>query len=197
MFWVGRGSVVPTFKKQIAAGGPVTVTHPEIRRYFMTIPEAVQLVLQAAVLGNTGEVLMLNMGQPIKIVDLAKELIRLSGYEVRKDIEIVYTGLRPGEKLFEELLVTGEEYEPTEHEKLLIVKNASQIVPENLDATVEALCQASVKNDVYSIIFLLQRIVPGYNPKTLEKHLSNASRSSDVMANFNGNIWSRIKPEGS
>ncbi|KOP25699.1 capsule biosynthesis protein CapD [Hapalosiphon sp. MRB220] len=190
-----RGSVVPTFKKQIAAGGPVTVTHPEIRRYFMTIPEAVQLVLQAAVLGNTGEVLMLNMGQPIKIVDLAKELIRLSGYEVHKDIEIVYTGLRPGEKLFEELLVTGEEYEPTEHEKLLIVKNASQIVPENLDTTVEALCQASVKNDVYSIIFLLQRIVPGYKPKLLEKYLSNTSTDSDIMANSNGNIWSIIKPE--
>lgn len=192
-----RGSVVPTFKKQIAAGGPVTVTHPEIRRYFMTIPEAVQLVLQAAVLGNSGEVLMLNMGQPIKIVDLAKELIRLSGYEVHKDIEIVYTGLRPGEKLFEELLVTGEEYEPTEHEKLLIVKNASQIVPENLDNIVEALCQASIKNDVYSIIFLLQRIVPGYNSKLLEKHLSNTSKNSDFMSNLNGNIWSMIKPEGS
>ncbi|MGL5796150.1 MAG: polysaccharide biosynthesis protein, partial [Waterburya sp.] len=106
-----RGSVVPTFTKQIAKGGPVTITHPEICRYFMTIPEAVQLVLQASVLSSQnsqGQIFMLNMGQPVKIVDLAKDLIRLSGYEVGKDIEIVFTGLRPGEKLYEELLVEGE-----------------------------------------------------------------------------------------
>ncbi len=163
-----RGSVVPTFKKQIAAGGPVTVTHPDICRYFMTIPEAVQLVLQAVVLGRGGEVLMLNMGQPVKIVDLAAELIRLSGYEVNKDIEIMFTGLRPGEKLFEELFIAGEEYEPTEHEKLLVVKNASRIIPEKLGITVEALCKAAANNNVDAITFLLEKIVPGYKAKSLE-----------------------------
>ncbi|MBW4633795.1 MAG: polysaccharide biosynthesis protein [Iphinoe sp. HA4291-MV1] len=166
-----RGSVVPTFQKQIAAGGPVTVTHPEICRYFMTIPEAVQLVLQAAVLGRGGEVLMLNMGKPVKIVDLAKELIRLSGYEVNKDIDIVFTGLRPGEKLFEELFIPGEEYKPTQHEKLFIVKNASRIVPENLNFFVDFLCKAATKNDVNSILLLLKQLVPGYKPKYVQKHL--------------------------
>lgn len=112
-----RGSVVPTFKQQIAEGGPVTITHPEICRYFMTIPEAVQLVLQAAIIGRGGEILMLDMGQPVKIVDLAKDLIRLSGYEVGKDIDISFTGLRPGEKLYEELFIPGEKYDRTEHEK--------------------------------------------------------------------------------
>ncbi|OUL33263.1 nucleoside-diphosphate sugar epimerase/dehydratase [Nostoc sp. 106C] len=166
-----RGSVVPTFTKQIAAGGPVTVTHPEICRYFMTIPEAVQLVLQAVVLGRSGEVLMLNMGEPVKIVDLAKELIRLSGYEVNKDIEIKFTGLRPGEKLFEELFIEGEEYEPTQHEKLLVVKNASRIIPNNMNVAIEALCKSADKNDATSIIFLLEQIVPGYRTKYLQNQL--------------------------
>ncbi len=170
-----RGSVVPTFKKQIAAGGPVTVTHPDICRYFMTIPEAVQLVLQAAVLGRGGEVLMLNMGKPVKIVDLAEELIRLSGYEVNKDIEIAFTGLRPGEKLFEELFIKGEKYEPTEHEKLLVVKNASGIIAGNLSAIVDNLCQAAVRNDINSIRFLLEQIVPGYQPQYLQNSLPGSA----------------------
>lgn len=159
-----RGSVVPTFKKQIATGGPVTVTHPDICRYFMTIPEAVQLVLQAGVLGHSGEVLMLNMGEPVKIVDLAQELIRLSGYEVNKDIDIVFTGLRPGEKLFEELFIQGEEYEPTQHEKLFVVKNASRIIPKNLIVVVEDLCKAAAYNDSMSILFLLEQLITGYTP---------------------------------
>lgn len=182
-----RGSVVPTFKKQIAAGGPITVTHPDICRYFMTIPEAVQLVLQAAVLGRGGEVLMLNMGEPVKIVDLAEELIKLSGYEVNKDIEIRFTGLRPGEKLFEELFIEGEEYDPTEHEKLFMVKNASRIIPENLGITVEALCKAAIKNDGNAIVFLLEQIVPGYKPKyaghttSLETDRNHTNQSNSTM----------------
>lgn len=159
-----RGSVVPTFKQQIAEGGPVTVTHPEVSRYFMTIPEAVQLVLQATVVSQGGEVLMLNMGQCVKIVDLAKEIIRLSGYEVGKDIDIVFTGLRPGEKLVEELLIPGEQYEPTKHEKLVVVKNASRFIPNHLNATVEALCQAATQNESNTLRFLLEQLVPGYRP---------------------------------
>ncbi|HEY9781115.1 MAG TPA: polysaccharide biosynthesis protein [Leptolyngbyaceae cyanobacterium] len=163
-----RGSVVPTFKQQIAQGGPITVTHPEICRYFMTIPEAVQLVLQSAVLGRGGEILMLDMGQPVKIVDLAKDLIRLSGYEVGKDIEIKFSGLRPGEKLYEELFIPGEKYEPTEHKKIVIAKNASSIIPKTLDSLVEAICEAARQNDANFIVFLLQQLVPEYIPQSLK-----------------------------
>lgn len=161
-----RGSVIPTFKRQIAAGGPVTVTHPEICRYFMTIPEAVQLVLQAVVMSPGGEILMLNMGEPVKIVDLAKDLICLSGYQVGKDIEIAYTGLRPGEKLFEELFLPDEEYQKTGHEKLLVVKNASQNIPSQLLQHVADLLQSASINDSMEIRSLLQKLVPGYQTKT-------------------------------
>jgi FlaA1/EpsC-like NDP-sugar epimerase len=189
-----RGSVVPTFKKQIAAGGPVTVTHPDICRYFMTIPEAVQLVLQAAVLSRGGEVLMLNMGEPVKIVDLAKELIRLSGYEVNKDIDIVFTGLRPGEKLFEELFIPGEEYEPTQHEKLFLVKNASRIIPETLAVVVETLCKAAVNNDAHSMMFLLKQLVWGYKPKYLENSLQSSDLTPDaIIATPNKNLLAKVE----
>ena len=118
-----RGSVVPFFQQQIARGGPVTVTHEDIRRYFMTIPEAVQLVLQAAALGKGGETFVLDMGEPVKIVDLATDLIRLSGLEPGKDVEIVFTGLRPGEKMFEEMFLDGEDYARTAHEKIFVARN--------------------------------------------------------------------------
>jgi FlaA1/EpsC-like NDP-sugar epimerase len=114
------GSVVPVFEDQIAGGGPVTVTDPEMRRYFMTIPEASQLVLQAATLGNSGEVLVLDMGEPVRIVELAESMIRLSGFEPYEDIDITFTGLRPGEKLFEELSLSEEEAERTRHPKVWI-----------------------------------------------------------------------------
>ncbi|NNK32626.1 MAG: polysaccharide biosynthesis protein [Xanthomonadales bacterium] len=117
-----NGSVVPLFKEQIAKGGPVTVTHPEISRYFMTIAEASQLIMQAAVLGSGGEIYVLDMGEPVKITYLAEQLIRLSGKEPGKDIQIVYTGLRPGEKLFEELFHELEPYEQTQHEKIFLAK---------------------------------------------------------------------------
>ena len=176
-----RGSVVPTFKNQIAKGGPVTITHPEICRYFMTIPEAVQLVLQATVLSCEGQIFMLNMGQAIKIVDLAKDLIRLSGYEVGKDIEIVFTGLRPGEKLYEELLIPGEEYQPTPHGKVLVVKNASRIIPEDLDLTVKMLEKAAKINDVNLILFLLERLVSGYTPKYQQIEPEKAKNSLEKL----------------
>ncbi|OYQ63747.1 hypothetical protein B9G53_15330 [Pseudanabaena sp. SR411] len=159
-----RGSVVPTFKRQIAAGGPVTITHPDIIRYFMTIPEAVQLVLQTSVLGRGGEVCMLDMGEPVKILDLAKDLIYLSGYEVGKDIDIVYTGLRPGEKLFEELFIPGEKYERTEHEKIRVVWNASDRLPQHLDSTIAKLAEAAEYNDSWAICSLLKTLVLGYVP---------------------------------
>jgi FlaA1/EpsC-like NDP-sugar epimerase len=117
-----NGSVIPTFRKQIQAGGPVTVTHPEITRYFMTIPEACRLVLEAGTMGHGGEIFIFDMGKPIRIVDLAKKMIRLSGFEPEKDIEIVFTGLREGEKLYEELLNNREDTMQTHHQKILKAK---------------------------------------------------------------------------
>jgi FlaA1/EpsC-like NDP-sugar epimerase len=183
-----RGSVIPTFKRQIAEGGPITVTHPDICRYFMTIPEAVQLVLQAAVVSKGGEVLMLDMGQPVKIVDLAEELIRLSGYEVGKQIDIVFTGLRPGEKLYEELFVPGEHYEPTKHKKLFMVVNASRIIPKHLDRIINLLCQAAWQNDASLIAFLLEQLVSGYKPHYLVAAQSSAIRESGAIVNNNPTV---------
>lgn len=157
-----RGSVVPTFKKQIAEGGPVTITHPEIERFFMTIPEAVQLVLQASVIGNGGEIFVLDMGAPLKILDLAKDIIRLSGYEVDKDIKIIHTGLRPGEKMYEELFIAGEIYEKTIHEKVLIATNASQFIPEFFEENLEMLIDKRHENDKEAIINLLNKLVPEF-----------------------------------
>jgi FlaA1/EpsC-like NDP-sugar epimerase len=157
-----RGSVVPIFKQQIAAGGPVTVTHPEMQRYFMTIPEAVQLVLQATVLGHGGEVFVLDMGEPVKIVDLARDLIELSGLEVDRDIDIAFVGLRPGEKLSEELFLPGEEYERTCHQKIFIAPDASSLIPAQLDAAIEALEAASRRDDTTAIAGALHELIPEF-----------------------------------
>jgi FlaA1/EpsC-like NDP-sugar epimerase len=159
-----RGSVVFTFKRQIASGGPVTVTHPEIERFFMTIPEAVQLVLQAAVLGKGGEVFILDMGEPVKIVDLARDLIELSGLRPGHDVEIAYTGLRPGEKLYEELFIKGETNRRTAHEKIFIAANAGSFVPPNLHELVAQLGEAALHGDRQALLGTLQTIVPAYQP---------------------------------
>ena len=156
-----RGSVVPTFLRQIRAGGPVTITHPDMQRYFMTIPEAVQLVLQAAVLGRGGEVFVLDMGAPIKIVDLASDLIRLSGLRVGDDVEIHFTGLRPGEKLFEELSRDDESLQPTSHHTILCSRLG--VPPAGVRAHVDGLVQSAMRRDDDAV--LRQRIaelVPEY-----------------------------------
>lgn len=155
-----RGSVAITFKRQIASGGPITITHPEMRRFFMTIPEAVQLVLQASVLGKGGEVFMLDMGKPVKIVDLARDMIELSGLEVGRDIDIVFTKMRPGEKLYEELFVLGEAYRPTVHYKVFIAQNDSTFVPPHLDQWIEALAIAAERDDTAAIVWVLRNLIP-------------------------------------
>ncbi len=155
------GSVVPIFRKQIAEGGPLTVTHPDMKRYFMTIPEASQLVLQAATMGKGGEIFVLDMGEPVKISDLARELITLSGFRVGEDIEIVYTHPRPGEKLFEELSIKGEDMQLTRHPKISIWKN---IVMErdSLRAGINELFEIAKTQDHKRIVEKVKEIVPEY-----------------------------------
>lgn len=154
------GSVIPIFKRQIAHGGPVTVTHPDVTRYFMTIPEAVGLVLQSYVLGRGGEIFVLDMGQPVKIVDLAKQMIELSGFRVGEDIEIVFTGLKPGEKLFEELQHHTEAYTPTAHPRIMRFTSAATFDPAGLQALEERLHTL----DSNELKEALRRLVPEYRP---------------------------------
>lgn len=155
-----RGSVIPLFQKQIAAGGPVTITHPKICRYFMTIPEAVQLVLQAAALGKGGETFVLDMGDAVSIVQLAKDLIHLSGLEVDRDIKIIFTGLRPGEKLAEELFARDEEVERTPRDKVFVVQNGKP--GPATGALVRSLVEAARGGDGLRVRHLLAEAVPGY-----------------------------------
>jgi FlaA1/EpsC-like NDP-sugar epimerase len=155
-----RGSVVPIFTRQIAEGGPVTITHPEMTRYFMTIPEAVQLVLQAAALGERGEVFVLDMGEPVKVLDLACDLIRLSGLEVNRDIEIKFTGTRPGEKLYEELFFSSSTASPTVHPKILRSKEPYVDMPRD---AINALVQAATANvPQRELRRLITAVVPEY-----------------------------------
>ncbi|MFQ6034795.1 MAG: polysaccharide biosynthesis protein, partial [Sedimentisphaerales bacterium] len=155
------GSVVPIFKKQIAQGGPVTVTHPEMKRYFMTISEASQLVLQAATMGEGGEIFVLDMGEPVKIVDLARELITLSGFRPGEDIEIVFTGPRPGEKLFEELRIEGEDMQRTSHPKIRIWKNIP-MDRDRLRAGINELVDIAKTQNYSEISQKIKELVPEY-----------------------------------
>ena len=155
------GSVVPIFKRQIAEGGPVTVTHPEMKRYFMTIPEASQLVLQAATMGKGGEIFVLDMGEPVKIVDLARELITLSGFRPGEDIKIDFINPRPGEKLFEELSIKGEDMQPTRHSKIAIWKNIPKD-REKLHTSINELVNIAKTQNYDEIVQKIKELVPEY-----------------------------------
>lgn len=156
-----RGSVVPIFKRQIARGGPITITHPDMRRYFMTIPEAVYLVLQAAGMGSGGETFVLNMGQQVRILDLAEDLIRLSGLEPGRDIEIVFTGVKPGEKLSEDLWDEGHQYNVTEHPDIFKLDITEPLRGEQLTRSVDELINLAREGNVSEIIQLLDQLIPG------------------------------------
>jgi FlaA1/EpsC-like NDP-sugar epimerase len=166
-----NGSVIPIFRHQIEEGGPVTVTHPDITRFFMTIPEACQLVLEAGAMGNGGEIYMFDMGQPVRIVDLARNMIRLSGLKPEEDIKITFSGLRPGEKLYEELLNTGENTLPTHHPRIMIAK-VKPSDHKTVVAQVDKLQEVWTTNDDVEIVRVIKQIDPDFR--------SNNSRYEDL-----------------
>lgn len=175
-----RASVIPNFKRQIAKGGPVTVTHREATRYFMTIPEAVQLLIQAGAMGNDGEILMLDMGEPIKILDLAQDLIRLSGLEVDTDIKIEFTGLEPGEKLYEELLTPQEGVTATKHQRIFVAQ-LEQIAERQLLSQIEELSQLADALDSEGIVTKFQELVPTYQPNRAFLTEDDEDSASDII----------------
>jgi FlaA1/EpsC-like NDP-sugar epimerase len=175
-----NGSVLPIFREQIANGGPVTVTHPEATRYFMTITEAVQLVLQASSMGKGGEIFVLDMGKPVRITDLATRMIRLSGLEPYRDIEIVFTGLRPGEKLFEELKLEDEGIKATPHEKIRVLQG--QVLPfEQIRTWLEELSSLVDSRNVHGLVTKLVSIVPEYWPSEDIIALAEVDRHDQLL----------------
>jgi FlaA1/EpsC-like NDP-sugar epimerase len=166
-----NGSVIPLFRKQIEQGGPITVTHPEITRYFMSIPEACQLVLEAGATGKSGEIYLFDMGKPVKIYELAKKMISLYGLELDKDIAIVFTGLRPGEKLYEEMFHLDENIEPTHHPKIRIARVKEYVLSDVVAAIDEMEHLLSEGRDI-DLVKGIKKLVPEY--------ISNNSRFSDL-----------------
>jgi FlaA1/EpsC-like NDP-sugar epimerase len=160
------GSVIPTFRRQIAAGGPVTVTHPEVTRYFMSVAEAVGLVLSAGRLGKGGEIFVLDMGEPVKIEAMARQLIELSGFEPGREIEIRYTGLRPGEKLYEELSHSEEVTERTEHPKIwrLRPQNTLTTSLKNLEESIQEIIAEAAKGNTAGAKQKIKELIPEYTP---------------------------------
>jgi FlaA1/EpsC-like NDP-sugar epimerase len=185
-----RGSVVPLFQRQIAMGGPVTVTDPRVTRFFMTIPEAVQLTLQAATMGEGGEVFVLDMGEPIKVIDLARDMIRLSGF-TEEDIEIKTTGLVPGEKMFEELFFETDRVETTSHSKVMVCRrNRAHDLPGDISANTPAsyhtsrlqmdvttLIEGARHGDIATVTHLFHALVPQYDPTFHEGRQPPVARS--------------------
>tara|TARA_B100001248_G_scaffold262136_1_gene256269 strand:- start:1304 stop:2920 length:1617 start_codon:yes stop_codon:yes gene_type:complete len=166
------GSAIPTFQEQINNGGPLTITHPEMTRYFMSIQEASQLILQCGALGRDGEIFLLEMGQPIRIVEMAKDLIRLSGFEPGTDIPIVFTGLRPGEKLYEELQLLNEQKVRTSHKKIMILKDQKSHIPWAIFKTsINEIFKAAKELDSEKIQLLLDNIIPTYRPRIFNPNL--------------------------
>ena len=161
------GSVVPLFRQQIAEGGPVTVTDPRMTRYFMTIPEAAKLVIQAGAIGRSGEILLLDMGEPVRIVDLAEDMIRLSGLRPGVDIDIVFTGIRPGEKLYEELHLTGEQRLATSHPKIMLA-DCKRRDPESVRSAIQRLEQSAEQHQPERILQTLQELIPQFQPQKPE-----------------------------
>jgi len=175
-----NGSVVPLFEQQVANRKPITVTHPEVQRYFMTIPEAVQLVLQASTMGKGGEIFVLDMGEPVKIVDLARNLIKLSGLEPGRDIPIIFTGLRPGEKLFEELKFDAEGLKPTAHEKIRVLDGGATDTNQ-VSAWLEELAGVVAASNVHGLVTKLKEIVPEYTPSPDILALAKVDRHDRFM----------------
>jgi FlaA1/EpsC-like NDP-sugar epimerase len=168
-----NGSVIPHFRKQISQGGPVTVTHKDIIRYFMTIPEACRLVLQAGTMGAGGDIYVFDMGEPVTILSLAEKMIQLSGYEPYKDIDIVFTGLRPGEKLYEELLDDASIRGKTHHPKIMIARSEA-VEFEPLRKAIKKLIRVATQKDDYQVVKRLKEIVPEF--------VSNNSRFEEIDA---------------
>jgi FlaA1/EpsC-like NDP-sugar epimerase len=171
-----NGSVLPLFEHQIAQRRPITITHPDARRYFMTIPEAVQLVLEASTMGKGGKIFVLDMGEPVKIVDLARGLIKLSGLDPEKDIQIIYTGLRPGEKLFEELKLDGEGIKPTSHEKIRVFDGGT-VALDQVDAWLSEISQLVQARNLPGLVEKFREIVPEYTPS---QQIQNAGTVTTV-----------------
>ena len=177
------GSVVPRFQRQIERGGPVTVTHPQIERFFMTIPEACQLIMQAAVIGNGGETFVLDMGKPVKIRYLAEQMIRLSGQQPDREVRIEFTGLRPGEKLFEELFYETEELSATGHPKLLIARcSGPELSAHQLDAALTGLRETLSGCDDRATLAALQRILPNWRPSAADDAAPAATEAVRLVA---------------
>ena len=165
------GSVIPTFQEQIRNGGPVTITDPNIKRYFMSIPEAAQLILQAGAIGKGGEIFVLDMGDPVLIKDIATELIKLSGYTPEVDIPIDYIGLRPGEKMFEELITKDENIKDSPHKKIMVLTNEISHGWNRILAESEKIVESANSYDAIRIKDALENMVPGYQQTELEINL--------------------------